>query len=57
MLLVMDATELAERLLALCWRSGNKLADVNALLEDLSEDQRREVVRYRDEVSDCQREL
>ena len=48
----MEASELGERLLALCRSSENKFAEVHALLGSLAEDQRREVVRYKDEVID-----
>ena len=47
----MDAARLGKELLALCWSKENKVAEVHSLLESLPEDQRREVVRYKDEAS------
>lgn len=47
----MDTTRLGEELLALCWSEGNRFAEVNGLLESLSEDRSREVVRYKNEVN------
>lgn len=43
---------LGEELLVLCRSKEDKVAEVNALFELLSENQRREVVRYEDEVSE-----
>ena len=48
----MDITRLVEELNHLCIHAKDKVAEVRGLLEGLSsEDQRREVVRYRDKVS------
>ena len=46
----MDTASLGKQLYDLCKSEGNKIAEVRALLEGLSEDQRRDVVRYEDEV-------
>lgn len=47
----MDTARLGKELIALCWSKENKVAEVDALLESLPEDQRREVVRYTDKAS------
>ena len=44
----MLAADLGERLLALCSSKENNHAEVKALLESLTEDQRREVLRSKD---------
>ena len=48
----MDTYRLGEELLALCKSEENKLAEITAMFESLSEVQRRKVLRYRDEVSE-----
>ena len=50
----MDTFRLGRALLEICKNKEDKVAEVNALFEILSEDQRREVVRYRDQVSGCE---
>ena len=42
----MDIDELGEKLLGLCDSNKNNYAEIKELLESLSEEQRREVVRY-----------
>ena len=42
----MDIDELGEKLLGLCDSNKNNYAEIKELLESLTEDQRREVVRY-----------
>ena len=48
----MDTTGLGRKLHALCASGENKAAEIERLLERLSEHQRREVVRFVDEVSE-----
>ena len=47
----MHTDRLGKQLLALCTSREDKLSEVKGLLETLTVDQRREVVRYKDEVS------
>ena len=47
---VMPKNELGKQLLALCKSARSHAAEVDGLLESLAEDERREVVRYMDEV-------
>ena len=42
----------ARRLLELCRSDENKFDEIRHLLDDLSEDERRQVVNYKDEVSE-----
>ena len=46
----MPKNELGKQLLALCKSARSHAAEVDGLLESLAEDERREVVRYMDEV-------
>ena len=48
----MDTHRLGEELLALCRSEENKFAEIQELLGSLAEVQRREVLRYRDQVSE-----
>ena len=48
----MNTAELGKQLLALCKSAKSKSAKIKGLLESLSEEQRREVVKYRDQVSE-----
>ena len=48
----MDTFKLVKELLALCRSGESKFAEIKALLESLTEDERREVLRYRDNVSE-----
>ena len=48
----MDTKSLGEELFHLCKSERNTVAEIEALLKGLSEDQRREVVRYADYVSE-----
>lgn len=48
----MDPASFGIELILLCGSEGNKFAEVKGLLETLNEDQRRDVVRYEDEVSE-----
>ena len=49
---IMDTYRLGEELLAWCKSEENKFAEVQELLGSLAENQRREVLRYRDQVSE-----
>ena len=53
----MDTAELGAKLRALCRTEGNQFAEIKALLESLSEDLLREVVRSEGTVSESQTEL
>ena len=47
----MDTSRLGEELLVLCKSEESKLAEIKSLLEVLAEDERREALTHRDEVS------
>ena len=49
---IMDTYRLGEELLAWCKGEESKFADIQELLGSLAENQRREVLRYRDQVSE-----
>ena len=48
----MNPRELGKQLLALCKSAKSKSAKIKGLLESLTEDQRRKVVKYKNEVSE-----
>ena len=47
-----DLREKGRRLYGLCASDENKFDEIRHLLDDLSEDERRDVVNYKDEVSE-----